>query len=875
MAKKKKKNNIVAHVSLDGKITKFDDNNKQDNIVSHIGLDGSISEIEYESKKQNNKKDTWFEKGAFDDGYQFGDFSKTVVSSLLDVGTNATKGVMKFGEGIGDTLQYSAADVIDFFGNDKKADEIRNRAKYNAVDSLFEPATKVLDQNSVFGEKSDSISEGLGYVAAISAVSMIPGGILGTSSSTAATITSTAATFTSSYGHGVTEALNSGATIDEARIYGAISGAAEASSELMFGGLGKISSAMGLSKGALDDVIVGGLTKKIKNKMVKTVMQAGLKAGGEGLEEIVSGFMSAVAKKVTYMKKKDFDDILKDENLIEQFWMGAITSAISQGPSTLRSIRSGTDFVTGRTDNEQKVYDNLLQTRTNDAKSEVAIKNAIEQEKQTLEQLYGRTLNDEEIKKVEQKVREKYKNGKIDVENTKLSRKEKLKIQESVNKDLENGNISLEQLQKILGENQDLSKDKLLAKSVYENTQKYASYKIEKTDNEKVNVLLQSAADAGLNNTSKTRRKVELISKLVKDTDRQYKFVSPEQLKQLGYRENANGLIDKSTGEILINSHSDRGIQAVVGHETTHIFDSKDNRGKYSKEYIALQDAVIEYAKAKGIYENTVNDIADRYGELLSNESEVKEELTADLIGDLLFNDEKFIESLATKNRNIFQKIYDYIKHIYNITKADTEEAKALEEVKYRFDKVYKNISEETEHKIKYLVKKDVDGKPYVIIEKDILENVPKKDWIKKVKEVFKTKYPDGIDMGFFNVGLNAKGRNEFTGSKYSKYLKDSDINLYKDKFRMVDNLDEIIQNAYGVENQELKHERNDDLKSFNHANIMVQIKNKLYNVEVVTGINSKNKELFYDIVNINENKKRSNSSRGSVKTDSDNRNYF
>ena len=78
------------------------------------------------------------------------------------------------------------------------------------------------------------------------------GGIGGTAGATAA---STATAFTSAMGHGVTEALNDGADIDEARVYGMITGAAEAGSEFMFGGLGKASKAVGISKGAFDDVI--------------------------------------------------------------------------------------------------------------------------------------------------------------------------------------------------------------------------------------------------------------------------------------------------------------------------------------------------------------------------------------------------------------------------------------------------------------------------------------------------------------------------------------------------------------------------------------------------------------------------------------------
>lgn len=669
----------------------------------------------YKTKKENKtnvlttankdeKENTWFKSSnAFDNGYQFGNITGTIGATIGDVGVNLAKGAGGLVEGVGDLISYGVADVQDWTGHEEAAEKTRANAQKNTVDELFKPTTDYLDKYSVLGEKSDSIAEGLGYVAAITAVSVLSGGVgaaLGGSSATAATIGSTAATFTSAMGNGMTEALNDGADIDAARIYGAISGAGEAVSELAFGGLGKASEAIGLSRGALDDIIAGGLTKNIKNKMLKTIVQSGIKAGGEGFEEVLSGLISAAGKKAIYMKEKEFFKIAKDENLAEQFWMGALTSAIAQGPSTVKSAKSGTDYITGRTNNEQKVYDNEVKERTNEKIRQSTIEQAYNEQIKAKENL-GIEITDKVKAETMKKVENAYNNGTL--KSTELSKKDLRQIERQVDTDMQEGNISAESIMKTLGENQDISKDNLLMRSMYENEQKYNSYQVEKTDNEKVNILMQSASDAGMNNTSKTRKKVELISKLVQDTDRQYKFVSPEQLKEMGYNEKANGLIDKSTGEILINTHSDKGIQSIVGHETTHIFDSKNSKGTYSKEYQTLQDAAIEYAKTKGIYNSKIQSITEAYGDLLVDESQIKEELTADLVGDFLFNDEKFIENLAIKDRNVFQKIYDYIKHTYKMVKG-TEEEKAFENLKRQFEKVYKTISTETNTDTKYSI---------------------------------------------------------------------------------------------------------------------------------------------------------------------------
>ena len=342
---------------------------------------------------QDKKSDLGIDNGkilkkssAFKDGYNFGDVSKTALSTAGDVALNIGKGIMNIGEGIGDLATYGIAGIADLTGNKEYAEKLRYNASHmNVVDDMTKPMINAVDKNSILGNKSDEVAQGLGYVAGNTAIAVASGGLgtkLGLSSKIAQTAGSMGTTFTSSMGHGMTEAYQNGATDDEAFAYGLISGVGETGSELMFGGLGKASKAVGLSKGAgeLDDIVIGGLTKNIKNKMAKTLVQSGLKATGEGAEEVVSGLISAVGKKVTYMSEEELGQILKDENLAEQFWMGALTSAIAQAPSTMSSIKNGTDYITGEKYNEfqkndaQKLAQNVQnsteqQTILNDIKT--------------------------------------------------------------------------------------------------------------------------------------------------------------------------------------------------------------------------------------------------------------------------------------------------------------------------------------------------------------------------------------------------------------------------------------------------------------------------------------------------------------------------
>ncbi len=71
--------------------------------------------------------------------------------------------------------------------------------------------------------------------------------------------------------------------------------------------------------------------------------------------------------------------------------------------------------------------------------------------------------------------------------------------------------------------------------------------------------------------------------------------------------------------------------------------------------------------------------------------ADIDAEITADLVGDYLFDDNAdFINNLSVKNRNVFKKIYDEIKYLYKLATAGSKEKRQLEKVKRAFDKAYK-----------------------------------------------------------------------------------------------------------------------------------------------------------------------------------------
>ena len=159
---------------------------------------------------------------------------------------------------------------------------------------------------------------------------------------------------------------------------------------------------------------------------------------------------------------------------------------------------------------------------------------------------------------------------------------------------------------------------------------------------------------------------------------------------------------------------------------------------------------------------------------------------------------------------------------------------------------------------IRYSIEEIGDGTNAVRIDRDILDGVPKSEWVRTVKQAFRTLFPDGIDMGFYKVGVGKRSRDEYTNSEYTKKIRNQFGNIYADKMRMVNNLDEIVQNAKDVHNELPRHPRKDRFGSFNRGTVEIRIQDRAYTAQVVTAVDQKNGETFYDIVGIEPKRKGS-----------------
>ena len=303
---------------------------------------------------------------------------QTAGSTVGDLAVNAGKGFLNRAEQIVDLGRYGVAGVADLLGAKDYANDVRERAKQNTTDILLSPIENTFDKDSLLKKNGliENVAQGAGGIAADLGL----GGLLPKGASTVnignfkigkfnvGQFKMPTTSILSGAGSAMTEAYNNGATNGQALAAGIGGGLVEGFSESLFGGLGSTFSKK-FGGGALDDVIVKRLTDKISNKTLQTLAQSGLKATGEGFEEVISGIGNAITKKLTYMNKEDIGKLINDEDLLNSFVVGTLTSAVAQTPSTINSIKTGKSYINldenSKVDNSEintqnKVNDNLL-----------------------------------------------------------------------------------------------------------------------------------------------------------------------------------------------------------------------------------------------------------------------------------------------------------------------------------------------------------------------------------------------------------------------------------------------------------------------------------------------------------------------------------
>ena len=635
--------------------------------------------------KKEDEERTWFSKGAFEDGYDAGDITKTIIGTTSDILEELGTGVLGMGERVVDAGAYVAGGVGKMFGNDDFAYRTQKFITKDLYDER-KVAQSILsggmaDEFSVLGEKSDALVQSAGQLLGTAGLQMVG-------------VPWFVTTGLTSFGGEVEGAFNEGASYGEAGVSAAITAGAEMLTE-------KISGGISFGGKTLDDTLTKNIARNISNKTVRTLSKLGVDMFGEGAEEVLSGVMSAIGQKITYADDKELKELFSKEDAFESFVGGAVLGFGSSSINAVKSKVNGVDYASGLTANEQKVVDKVYEDLVKEAekngkitdkeKSKIYDEVLSEMEKggistDTIEEVLGGDTfkNYQNAVKNEDSLRETFnqlnqmKQGDMTGEQIDLRNELKEQLKELESKGERN------QLKSQLGnEVMSLVQGDRLIESYNERSRRGQAFTADLTKyNEKQKAVIQKAIDSGiLNNTRRTHEFVDMVSKISADKGVLFDFANNAKLKESGFAvegKTVNGFVTKDG--VTLNIDSAKSLNSVVGHEITHVLEG-------TELYTALQSAVVEYAKTKGEYDSRRTSLSELYKDIKG--ADIDGELTADLVGDYLFTDPDFINNLSA-NRNVFQKIYDEIKYLCKIATAGSKEARELEKVKRAFEKAYK-----------------------------------------------------------------------------------------------------------------------------------------------------------------------------------------
>ncbi len=821
--KKKKKATSTYVMNSDGSFSKLKDEEEeeekkkrnQERLEALFERGRQQKEAQAESKKDDDGFD-FVKAGTFGDGTSFTeapiDLAVGGINTVADLGGKVLKGGLGFFEGVSDLILHGAGYAAGAVGLDKQATWLHNEANIKAVDNMFKGYEELVEPYSFAGKTTQAVAEGVGQMAPIVATSGVASaaglGKLGTS------VATTALTGASGIGSGMSEAYRDGATDSEAAAYGVIAGTADAMTELLFGGLGKSVKAVGLGSGltSADDMLAKAISSKIKNITAKNVTEMGVKMGAEGLEEVLAGAIQAFGKSITYKKEEEgwtlenFQQLLKDENLLEQFVVAALTSGVAQSGvvpgmkngSLIEANKTGRDLITGNTQNEQAVIDAEINERiaeaekdgkklTGQQKNKIRDQVAEDMEKgyistDTIEKTLGGTSYSQFQKGVEDfKDSETYKAYNDAVAEEKSLREEfeelqKVKITdadlgqqnrfnevknrlEEIKKEAKTTALRKEldaEIERINGLKDRLSqevsekvKGERLSESYREferSKQKFQADPAE-YDNEYARKTVQNIVDSEIaNNTNETREFVDFMAKISADKGVVFSLTDTKRLAGTRYAKDGaktNAYVTDS-GDIVINVKSDNRLNSLVGHEVTHVLEGTELYGK-------LQEAVFAYAQKKGDYDSRLKAITELY-QKHDPKADPEMELTADLVGDYIFTDRDFVYSLSTEHRNVFQKIYDEIKYLVKVATAGSKEARALEKAKKMFAEAYRENVKGKPSGEHYNITALEDGKVYVSASRKVINGTTLSEQRQDVTNFFSTLLQDNPSLDIHTI---------------------------------------------------------------------------------------------------------------------------
>lgn len=591
-ASKKSNNNLLDDGYQFGDFSKMFWNEAKEGANNFISLPGNVI---------NTTKNILKESEALQDGYQFGDGLKTIGSTLLSTGQLAGEGVIRGGEGL---VKFGA----DIFGgmsdhintnlekavglhkgktkeeiNKEKANSRTEMMKTNYTDALMKAVgkddeyKKLVESNSLI--KSDNMGGAITQELGRQSLNLLlanklnafqlPANVdkIGKIGNSAVKIfnkgLSSAPLIAGSYGSGMEEAYQNGATTNEARRYGILNAATETATEWVTGGIPGLKGSAGKGLDGLASKIIGEPIEETSKSLSKALLKSGYKLIGEGTEEALSEYINPYIKQFTYEYNNDKDVLgnikeahskVSPQDMITSFIMGAITAGIIDAPNNLSDIKSG--YVNGKIvklNTKQNNINNSTENTTN------------------LNNLQSSNINN----------------------------------QESINSSQSSLN---------------LANNNLLNNDI--NTLSKPAYQYTPSDNEKINNLRESASKY-FDNSANVQNLVNTFEKIIKDKN--YNVVFDNTISnENGNQVNAQiKTLSNGETEIRINPNSDRAGEFLIMHEVTHAIETNSMKElvlDYASKNQEFSQNLESLKKTYGTEDVSSEVLSDISGQLFGNQ---------------------------------------------------------------------------------------------------------------------------------------------------------------------------------------------------------------------------------------------------------------
>ena len=351
--------------------------------------------------------------------------------------------------------------------------------------------------------------------------------------------------------------------------------------------------------------------------------------------------------------------------------------------------------------------------------------------------------------------------------------------------------------------------------------------------------------------------------------------------------------VDTETGRIFFGDSAQDTFGTVL-HEDYHWYNALDSEGAKTLQdhallYLArssgfetvdemIREKMTDYAQQNLTYEEAAEElVGDAWRGIFSNESDFKRWVEfqrgqaeknsgrAGTIRTVMNRVKEMLDGIVSRAKEVLTIDPDNRAALKAQRLAENERRILQDEYFAHAEKAMDNLRSAKENaaalktesaaegrNIRFSIQKDADGESYIKIDEDILNGVPREEWKTVVKQAIKERYPNGFERNGWTILNSKEGRKEFVWSRYTKGLQWENGTAYADKLRMAANLDEIIRTADEVYREPAFHK---NAEAFNRGKIKVMVGPNAYEADVLTAIKADDREIFYDIVDVQPTK--------------------